>query len=84
MRGKVFLSKRTASQEAVETFAPHSSDHLEKDPQQFLAFLLKSLHEELNHVEAKPYGDMMIETKGREKTVRATMTTMCEILHVES
>lgn len=75
-RANVFLPNPTPSQAAVTTFAPHLSNHQENDPQEFLAFLLKSLHEDLNLVNEKPYGDTMIETKGRQEKVRATMTTM--------
>ena len=55
----------------METIAPYLSGHQENDPQDFLAFLLKILHEDLNVVKEKPYGDRIIETKGREEKVRA-------------
>lgn len=54
----------------METYTPQLSGHQCNDSQQFLAFLLKGLHEDLNLVEERPYTDISIETKGKEEKVR--------------
>lgn len=56
----------------IEKFAPEFSKEEQHDSHKLLAFLLGSLHEDLNLVKKKSYVDMTIETKGREEKVSSS------------
>lgn len=43
------------------------SGNQQHDSQEFLAFLLDGLHEDLNLVKEKPHVDMMMEAKERDE-----------------
>lgn len=61
----------TLSQAALERITPQFSGKESYHCQEFLAYLLGSLHEDLNLVRKKPHVDMTIKTKGREEKVGA-------------
>ena len=57
-------------QTQVGRYAPKFVGYAQHDSQELLAFLLNSLHEDLNLVRLKPYVDMTVKTKGRADNVR--------------
>ena len=56
-------------QTQVGRYAPQFVGYAEHDSQEFLAFLLNSLHEDLNLVRVKPHVDMTVKTEGRSDKV---------------
>eukprot|EP00484_Ammonia_sp_Unknown_P030159 CAMPEP_0197028598 /NCGR_PEP_ID=MMETSP1384-20130603/8245_1 /TAXON_ID=29189 /ORGANISM="Ammonia sp." /LENGTH=1787 /DNA_ID=CAMNT_0042457619 /DNA_START=164 /DNA_END=5527 /DNA_ORIENTATION=+ len=58
---------------ALSKFAPQFSGWQQHDSQEFLAFLLDGLHEDLNLVKTKPYTDK-IEAQGRSDEVVADLS----------
>ncbi len=57
-------------QTQVARYAPQFVGYAQHDSQELLAFLLDSLHEDLNLVKKKPYVDMTIKTENRHDSVR--------------
>merc|ERR1719464_1213492 len=58
---------------ALSKFAPQFSGWQQHDSQEFLAFLLDGLHEDLNLVQTKPYTDK-IESNGRPDKIVADLS----------
>ena len=67
MYAKFFLPP---PQTQVGQYAPKFVGNAQHDSQELLAFLLNSLHEDLNLVRQKPYVDMTVKTKDRADNVR--------------
>merc|ERR1712154_96648 len=58
---------------ALSKFAPQFSGWQQHDSQEFLAFLLDGLHEDLNLIRSKPYTDK-IESNGRSDEIVADLS----------
>ena len=67
----VFVHVSPAPQTQVGQYAPKFVGYAQHDSQELLAFLLNSLHEDLNLVRQKPYVDMTVKTKDRADNVRS-------------
>jgi ubiquitin carboxyl-terminal hydrolase 4/11/15 len=59
----------TALKRAIAMFAPRFAGCLQHDAQEFLAYLLDGLHEDLNRVRQKPYVEMPDITQGQNMAV---------------
>ena len=59
----------------MDAVAPQFSGYEQHDSQEFLAFLLDSLHEDLNRVKEKPHVDacVLIEAKGKDEVRKTYM-----------
>jgi ubiquitin C-terminal hydrolase len=66
-RGK--STSPTALKRAIALFAPRFAGHLQHDAQEFLAYLLDGLHEDLNRIRQAPYVEMPDVTDGQNMHV---------------
>ena len=78
MYAKFFLPPPPQAQ--VGRYAPKFVGNAQHDSQELLAFLLNSLHEDLNLVRLKPYVDMTVKTKDRADNVRRVVC-VCLMSH---
>jgi len=71
--GKYKVIAPRSLKRALSKFAPQFSGWQQHDSQEFLAFLLDGLHEDLNLVKSKPYTDK-VESNGRPDSVVAALS----------
>ena len=61
----------TSLKRAIALFAPRFANYQQHDAQEFLAYLLDGLHEDLNRIRQAPYVEMPDVTDGQNMTVAA-------------
>ncbi|VEU40165.1 unnamed protein product [Pseudo-nitzschia multistriata] len=61
----------TALKRAIALFAPRFANRNQHDAQEFLAYLLDGLHEDLNRIRRAPYVEMPDVTDGQNTTIAA-------------
>ena len=69
MRGSSSSCSPTALKRAIALFAPRFAGCLQHDAQEFLAYLLDGLHEDLNRIRKAPYVEMPDVTDGHDMAV---------------
>ena len=61
----------TSLKRAIALFAPRFANYQQHDAQEFLAYLLDGLHEDLNRIRRAPYVEMPDVTDGQNMTIAA-------------
>jgi len=69
MNDKVAAISPTSLKRAIALFAPRFAGCLQHDAQEFLAYLLDGLHEDLNRITSAPYVEMPDVTDGQNMAV---------------
>lgn len=69
MKRKPTASSPTTLKRAIALFAPRFAGYLQHDSQEFLAYLLDGLHEDLNRIRKAPYVEMPDATDGQNMAI---------------
>ncbi|KAL3938461.1 MAG: hypothetical protein SGBAC_006639 [Bacillariaceae sp.] len=69
MNNKASAISPTSLKRAIALFAPRFAGSLQHDAQEFLAYLLDGLHEDLNRITSAPYVEMPDVTDGQNMAV---------------
>ncbi len=71
MKQEITSVSPTALKRAVALFAPRFANFQQHDAQEFLAYLLDGLHEDINRIRRAPYVEMPDVTDGQNMTIAA-------------